>query len=306
MTRHETNTTTTKLSLILTAVLLAGIAMPLSAQHELPPELTVEELSGQAYRQGLSEQNLIIRRAVEKLENERPAEAAVFFRRAALQMRRDLKVAIDDDMARDLRFAANDLVWLADELAAGRAPHSEALLATVAMASHTMARHHRDAGRQAFSNRFYERAGNHIAASAVHADAALAFGGVSAKVDGGSLEEARQVASRLSTGGRGGKLRDRFGSAVTGLSGVIARAEAEAVWPLRRTVGQLVQYDPATDTLVIESPGEGGPDFRFGSGAVVIGKDGVVPHNVLGGAKQVAVWYRTATPKVAARVVMDQ
>ncbi len=307
MTIRATNITKAiTLSTVLSATLVASTALPLLAQHELPPELTVTELSDQAYRRGLAEKNLIVRRAVEKLENERPAEAAVFFRRAALQMRKEIDVAASDEMVRDLRLAANDLVWLADELAGGRAPHSEELLATVAMASHTLARHHRDTARQAFSDRYFDRAGDHLEAAAVNTDAALAYGGISAKVDASSLEEARQVATRLATGGRGGKLRDRFGTAVNGLSLAISRAEAEAVWPMRRAVGRLVDHDLAAGTVVIESPDSSGPDYRFAAGAVVIGKNGIMSHEALDDATEVAVWYRSATPTIAARVVIDQ
>lgn len=295
--RALTMTTTAALVLLLGAVRLF-------AQGDgLPPELTVEELSDQAYRQGLAEENLIIRRAVEHLENERMADAAVTFRRAAAEMRREGDVAVSSQMVRDLRLAANDLVWLADEIAGGRTPQSEVLLATVAVASHTMARHQREAAQQAFSEGGYKRAGDHLEAAAVHADAALAFGGVSAKPVAPQLEEARQVASRLATGGRGGKLRDRFGSALTGLDSVIARADAEAVWPVRRAIGRVVDHDLDASTVVIETSDGSGPKFRFAEGAVIVGRSGVVPYEALESASEVAVWYRSVTPNIALRIV---
>jgi hypothetical protein len=219
-------------------------------------------------------------------------------------LRKEAQVATTSDGARDLRLAANDLLWLSDVLAGSRIPTSEVMLSNVAMAAQTLAQHHRLLAQASFSERAYQRAGVNLRAAALNADTALSFSGMPAVADQTSLDQAMAVATRLATGGRGRKLRDRFGTATSGLAVAIARVADHSVWPYQRSTGRLVELDAAAGTLVVETEnGAGGPHFLLATNAAVVGPQAGMPLAALRVGDVLAVWYQTDSPNVAERVI---
>lgn len=298
---------------IFTAPLLLVFLPPLSAQSgsDLPESLTVQELSTLAYRQGLTQEAQVLRRAMEHLEAGEIGAAAKELSRAVEHLRKEVRVAASADQARDLRLAANDLSWLRTALRVREVPDSEIMLSNVAIAAHALAHHHRLVAQDAFSERTWKRAGDNLRAATLNARAALAFSG-QAQVDGdgtdeAALNEAMAVATRLATGGRGRKLRDRFGSAVSGLAVTMSRLSDQAVWPYRRSIGRLVELDPAAGSMVVETEnGVGGPHFILASDAAVVGRQSGMPLSALKVGDVLAVWFRTDSPAVAERIVTNR
>lgn len=273
------------------------------AGGEMPQEMTIDLLQEQAYRKGVLEQGQLLRRAMKQLEDQHPAEAAAMLGRTAKRMRKLTSTAVSGEDARDLRLAANDVQWLAGEIAGDRLPPSEAVLSNVALAAWTLARHHRLAAADALSERAFKRAGYNLEAAALNTGAALAFAGQRTGEAREALDEAIAVATRLATGGRGRKLRDRFGTASSGLAIATARARSEPVWAWRRSTGRVVDTVPAEDQVVVETEDGSGPRFTLPSGALVVGRDGAVALDALISGEEVAVWYRAPAPRIAERIV---
>ncbi len=291
-------------------VLALVIPFPAAAQSgsDLPESITVQELSTNAYRQGITRETQVLRRAMEHLEAGEISKAAEELSRAVEHLRKEARVAASEEQARNLHLAANDLFWLSTALRVREIPESEVMLSNVAIAARTLAQHHRLVAQDAFSERNWKRAGENLRAAALNTQTALAFSGQSEAsrdgADADALSEAMAVATRLATGGRGRKLRDRFGSAASGLSVAISRVPEPSVWPNRRSIGRLVEIDPTAGSMVVETEnGKGGPHFILATDAAIVGKRSGLPLSALVVGDVVAVWFRTDSPAVADRVI---